>query len=328
VVLVPFIKVKLSIPLDAFDDLLVNNERICQIAVGSFHNFALTTQGTLFGWGNNNVIQCGVKLANQKSTKKLFKTAIYVPTKVPPFVNTSEKIIKVCAGHAHSLVLTNKGSLYSWGGNTKGECGINNLNIVKHPMKIPPFHDQIMDIYAFKEASVAVTKSLIFYAWGFSDFPYQIRSIMPRPLVSPFFLVCSEGLTSLASQLLQVSPQLVFDKDKDGKSALFYACLSDYPEMVDLLLSFGASVDEPDACGNSPLLSACRCHRVDAVRSLLLHSPQVHPKTINDYSPLKVSIISISVILTQLLLSFDASQVHQLHHSGSLLHLLLSQLFI
>ena len=40
-----------------------------------------------------------------------------------------ERIVKICAGYAHALALTDEGKLYSWGANQFGQLGHGDLRV-------------------------------------------------------------------------------------------------------------------------------------------------------------------------------------------------------
>jgi alpha-tubulin suppressor-like RCC1 family protein len=92
-------------------------KKVISIAIFQQHTIALTQDGYVFAWGNNNKGQVG---SNETS-----EYAKYTPT---PVVNTSvlagKVVTAVSAGAYFSLALTQDNLLVSWGDNTNGELGI------------------------------------------------------------------------------------------------------------------------------------------------------------------------------------------------------------
>jgi alpha-tubulin suppressor-like RCC1 family protein len=87
---------------------------IAAVFAGSFHNFALCTDGTLAGWGYNGYWQLGDNSVNSRS--------------VPVLVNVSgvlsgKTITAASAGYYHSLALCADGTVAAWGYNGNGELG-------------------------------------------------------------------------------------------------------------------------------------------------------------------------------------------------------------
>lgn len=80
---------------------------VSQISCGRDFILALTKNGVVYGWGNNS----GGELGLGKSVM-----LVEEPTLIPRL----RKISQICSGNGHSLVLTKKGSLYTWGHNPKG----------------------------------------------------------------------------------------------------------------------------------------------------------------------------------------------------------------
>jgi len=79
---------------------------ISQIAVGEFHNLILTEEGKVYSWGKNQMGQCGVIGDEDKLT----------PVEVSfPDLEPGEKIVRLGCGSFHSLAVTSKGRVYTWG---------------------------------------------------------------------------------------------------------------------------------------------------------------------------------------------------------------------
>ena len=122
------------------------SNEITQISAGTVHNLALTKDGRVFAWGSSQGGQLGLSedyLLNKQGFKEtLF---LYEPTmvhinknlkkynknsknnlnsQVDIDENDDEFIVKVSCGEAHSLALSSKGDVYSWGFGSNGQLGL------------------------------------------------------------------------------------------------------------------------------------------------------------------------------------------------------------
>ncbi|KAK8730690.1 hypothetical protein OTU49_007871 [Cherax quadricarinatus] len=83
-----------------------------QIACGSNHTLALTSDGDLYSWGQNNMGQLG--LGHKEG-----------PQKEPALVKSlvGSPLVLITAGGHHSAALTHGGFLLTWGSNKYGQLG-------------------------------------------------------------------------------------------------------------------------------------------------------------------------------------------------------------
>ncbi|ERN08779.1 ultraviolet-B receptor UVR8 [Amborella trichopoda] len=89
----------------------LSNDYITQISGGWRHTMALTSDGMLYGWGWNKFGQLGVgDNADHCSPKQVI---------FPP----EQKVIRVSCGWRHTLAITDKGNVFSWGRGTSGQLG-------------------------------------------------------------------------------------------------------------------------------------------------------------------------------------------------------------
>ncbi|CAK8671852.1 unnamed protein product [Clavelina lepadiformis] len=82
-----------------------------QIAAGYWHSFALTASGTVFGWGRNDCGQLGLGHTTNSMDPALLKS---LRTQVVTFID---------AGESHSVALTIKGGVFTFGSNAYGQLG-------------------------------------------------------------------------------------------------------------------------------------------------------------------------------------------------------------
>lgn len=86
----------------------LREEHVINISCGYSHSLALTKKGNLFAWGHNNYGQIG----NSKFSINL------KPERLDIF---EDKLIMISCGGWHSMALTEKGLVYSWGRNNEGQ---------------------------------------------------------------------------------------------------------------------------------------------------------------------------------------------------------------
>ena len=112
------------------------SNQITQISAGTVHNLALTKDGRVFAWGSSQGGQLGLS-EEYLLNKPGFKDTLFLHEPTLIHINKSLKnnsieinenddefIIKVSCGEAHSLALSSKGEVYSWGFGSNGQLGL------------------------------------------------------------------------------------------------------------------------------------------------------------------------------------------------------------
>ncbi|KFH12064.1 regulator of chromosome condensation (RCC1) repeat-containing protein [Toxoplasma gondii VAND] len=126
------------VPASALHD----GEFILQCAAGAFHSVCCTSLGRVFTWGRGGKNRLGHEWPREtpasaspggrpyrSSTKHLSASGIAetavqtLPKCVEGLCRLSARVDAVACGEDHTLVLTDSGEVYSWGGNAHGECG-------------------------------------------------------------------------------------------------------------------------------------------------------------------------------------------------------------
>lgn len=103
---------------------------------------------------------------------------------------------------------------------------------------------------------------------------------------TPFLLACKKGHTSVAMFLLDQGAS-ISDRDKDPKrqgNAIHYACWGGSMDTVKWLLSLGASLDDVDIVGNTPLLYAIYGGHLSVVQELLARGRNLREKNSKNHS--------------------------------------------
>ena len=85
---------------------------VVAVAAGAYHSLALTSDGLLFAWGENDNGQLG----NNTTTDSLVATAVDMTG-----VLSGKTIVQIAAGQSCSAVLDSTGHVYTWGGGSLGD---------------------------------------------------------------------------------------------------------------------------------------------------------------------------------------------------------------
>ena len=129
---------------------------ICKSGVQGFffgrgHVIALTDEGNVFAWGQNDRHQCG----------NGGKEYLRMPTQINFY---DEKAKSVACGWDHTLVLTESGSVYAWGRNYTAQCGTGTRDNVKFPEKL--IIGKVKAIACGAGHSIALLENSQVYGWG------------------------------------------------------------------------------------------------------------------------------------------------------------------
>ncbi|KAF7488801.1 RCC1 and BTB domain-containing protein 1 [Sarcoptes scabiei] len=105
--------------------LSLRKERIVAINCGAFHSLALTSRGLILGWGYNFWGQLGLG-SNENQFEPVLNVAL-----------NRENIVEIACGQHHSVALSKKGDIFTWGHNAFGQLGIGDrCNYRNIPTKI------------------------------------------------------------------------------------------------------------------------------------------------------------------------------------------------
>jgi len=132
--------------------------RIRDVIIGPTFIVALREDGTLVSWGEDKMGCLGLGTDIQLCTE---------PKPIPFPTDFQGKVVDIQYGKHHILALTNHGKVYSWGENTDGQLGLNDLQTRYEPSIVEEISQHpITQILAVDNMSYALTKSGVVYAWG------------------------------------------------------------------------------------------------------------------------------------------------------------------
>ncbi|XP_019343662.1 probable E3 ubiquitin-protein ligase HERC6 isoform X5 [Alligator mississippiensis] len=105
----------------------LNGIPLAQVAAGGAHSFALSLSGVVYGWGRNSARQLGLSQANTK--EQVFKPWSVAALK-------SIGVIYIGCGDEHTAVLTQDGSVFTFGDNSAGQLGHHFSAVKTGPQKV------------------------------------------------------------------------------------------------------------------------------------------------------------------------------------------------
>jgi alpha-tubulin suppressor-like RCC1 family protein len=94
------------------DGTNMNGSRAIQVAAGGLHSLVLSTDGTVLSFGRNSFGQLGIGTGD-----------LNIATPIDSSNLGDSKVTQIAAGALHSLILTEDGSVFSFGSNNSGELG-------------------------------------------------------------------------------------------------------------------------------------------------------------------------------------------------------------
>jgi alpha-tubulin suppressor-like RCC1 family protein len=153
-----------------------------QVAAGTAHTLALTTDGRLYAWGSNSDGQLG----DGTKTAHLRPVAVRFPASA-----TGATWKQVAAGTSHSLALAADGRLYAWGNNNHGELGNGSSTDRATPVEVALPHSAANTTWAYVAAgnhhTLALTANGHLYAWGGNDYGQlgngtEMTALLPTPI--------------------------------------------------------------------------------------------------------------------------------------------------
>ena len=109
----------------------LDQKKVVQVACGMSHTMALTEQGQVFFWGQNQ--------SNNRTSEW--------PERITAAIG-DRRAVAVACNVLSSFVLLEDGQLYGWGGNSSGQLGIGDLD--------PPFNPVFIDYFSGKKIKQVV----------------------------------------------------------------------------------------------------------------------------------------------------------------------------
>jgi alpha-tubulin suppressor-like RCC1 family protein len=128
-----------------------------KIGVGMFHNLAIKTDGTLWGWGNNNY-NGSLGLGNKT-------TSYSSPIQIGSLTTWSS----VSAGSYFSLAIKTDGTLWSWGYNSQGQLGLGDTTERLSPVQVGLLTNW-SSVNSGANHVLAVKTDGTIWSWGYNSY--------------------------------------------------------------------------------------------------------------------------------------------------------------
>ena len=131
-----------------------------KVFAGAFHNFVLSSDGTLYSWGYNGFGQLGDGTNIDRHT----------PIVATPPAGTSG-FTNIIMGGNHNLGLGTDGKLYAWGRNDAGQLGdgSNIFRSIPSPVSLPAGVTNFSAVFSGGDCSFAMGSDNNLYAWGVNN---------------------------------------------------------------------------------------------------------------------------------------------------------------
>jgi alpha-tubulin suppressor-like RCC1 family protein len=151
-------------------DALPMRVKVVDLACGLGHALFLTNFGRVFSWGSGGNGRLGLGDVVDR-TEACLVTAL-----------CSESITSVVCGASHSLAITSKGQVYSWGKNSQGQNGVGSMEDCLKPALVKKLSDKfVVQVAAGWEHSLALTNDGKMFSWG-SGYKDTKRGTIPPVL--------------------------------------------------------------------------------------------------------------------------------------------------
>lgn len=180
---------------------LIEGEFIAEVSVGYFHSLAITSNDRVFTWGGNYEGELGDNTTTRKN----------IPVDITSYFNLDEddQIKKASLGHTFSMLLTEKGQIFSWGDNYYGQLGNNNdKEIQLTPQDITQsfelsIDEKVINIALGSSHSMAVTSNNRVFTWGYNIFKQlgigsNLHQKSPQDITSSFGFFDDEDVSSIS----------------------------------------------------------------------------------------------------------------------------------
>jgi len=137
----------------------LSNHQISKVALGSYHACAISSFGLIFSWGRGINGQLGHgSMGNEE---------------IPKQIEALERvqIIDIDCGDIHTVALSAKGGVFTWGGGQYGQLGHGDLVRQTVPTRVNAFAESevIKQISCGKKHTVALNQIGGVFVWGSND---------------------------------------------------------------------------------------------------------------------------------------------------------------
>lgn len=134
----------------------LQDKTIVQIACGSHHSMALTKEGEVYAWGQNNCGQVSNGIGTNQSAPRKVNTAL-----------AGKVVVSIACGQTSSMAVTDVGEVYGWGYNGVGQLGIGNYVNQLSPVKVSGLNGIVIEkIVCGYAHTLALSDEGVVFVWG------------------------------------------------------------------------------------------------------------------------------------------------------------------
>jgi len=131
------------------------SQHVVAVSAGSYHNLALTADGSVWSWGDGDYGKLGHGNRQNQLLPKMTEAL------------AGRRVVTVSAGGEHSLALTADGAVWSWGCGAWGELGHGDQQLQLLPKKVEALAGQRVNaVSAGTGHSIAITAGGAVWSWG------------------------------------------------------------------------------------------------------------------------------------------------------------------
>jgi len=160
----------------------LSGRKILQIACGSHHSMALTSDGEVFAWGQNNCGQVGSgSTSNQASPRKVTSSIGH------------RRAVCIACGQTSSVAVLDNGDVFGWGYNGNGQLGLGNNVNQPNPCRVSGLQGAFITKVACGYAhTLAMSDDGELYSWGANSYG-QLGTGNKANLVTPIRIASDKG---------------------------------------------------------------------------------------------------------------------------------------
>ncbi|MBI2982013.1 MAG: hypothetical protein HYY44_06970, partial [Deltaproteobacteria bacterium] len=182
-----------------------------KVFAGNRFTLAITGDGRLFAWGNNEHGQLGLGSGT-------VGTNVATPMQVGGATNWAS----VAPGGGHVVVLNSGKELFTWGDNTHGQLGTGTTGGIVDSPPASPLLSNVKSITASWNSSFAVKGDNTVLSWG-SNFKSALGRSTTGDDANPTLIAATAGGVSVVGNLITAGPfhPLVIDTTDQTKGRIF-----------------------------------------------------------------------------------------------------------
>ncbi|KAL7641414.1 UNVERIFIED_CONTAM: hypothetical protein RMT77_008554 [Armadillidium vulgare] len=138
----------------------LNSKRVLKVAAGSHHSLALTEDGEVLAWGQNNCGQIGSGTTTNQPT----------PRKIIANIG-GRRVIDIACGQTSSMAVMDNGEVYGWGLNSNGQLGLGNTVNQHNTCRVTALQGVVITKVACGYShTLALSDEGHLYAWGLNGY--------------------------------------------------------------------------------------------------------------------------------------------------------------